>query len=109
MADEARMVQPPEKDSSPAPDQGLVRALDHPIRVAFLKLLAKRETITPEDALPLLSRESPALGNIAYHAGVLEHLELIETTGESNHRGGPIFRATPKGEDALTALGLFGS
>jgi Helix-turn-helix domain len=103
------MVQPPEKDSSPAPDQRLVRALDHPVRVGFLRLLAKRETITPQEALPLLSRKSLALSNVAYHAGVLEHLELIEPTGEPGPSGGPIFRATPKGEDALMSLGLSGS
>lgn len=103
------MVQPPEKDSSPAPDQRLVRALDHPIRVAFLKLLAQRETITPQEALPLLSKKSLALSNVAYHAGVLEHLGLIEPTGGSSIHGGAVFRATDKGEDVLTALGLSGS
>jgi hypothetical protein len=103
------MVQPPEQDSSPAPDQRLVRALDHPVRVALLKLLAKRETITPQEALPLLSKRSLALSNVAYHAGVLEHLDLIEPTGEPNAGGGPVFRATDKGEDALAAFGLSGS
>jgi hypothetical protein len=102
------MVQLPDRDS-PAPDQRLVRALDHPVRVAFLKLLAKRETITPGEALPLLDRKGIALSNLAYHAGVLEHLEMIETTGDPNPHGGPIFRATPKGESALMALGLCGS
>ena len=106
-------------DSSPVPtphdetdgsslNPRLVRALDHPIRVTFLKLLTDRETITPVEALSLLSEKGPALSNVAYHAGVLEYLEMVEATGDQNPSGGPTYRATPKGEAALMALGFCG-
>jgi hypothetical protein len=37
---------------------------------------------------------------------VLELLELVEPAGEISDTGGPPFKATPKGEAALLALGL---
>ncbi|HEX2264932.1 MAG TPA: helix-turn-helix domain-containing protein [Solirubrobacterales bacterium] len=84
----------------------LVRALDHPVRARFLKLLADREAISPAEALPLLDLDGVSLGNVAYHARVLELLELLEPVGGASHEGGPAFRATAKGEAALLALGL---
>ena len=41
------MFPPSDKSSEPR----LVRALDHPVRARFLKLLADREEITPVEAL----------------------------------------------------------
>ncbi|HEX7277999.1 MAG TPA: helix-turn-helix domain-containing protein [Solirubrobacterales bacterium] len=94
----------------PSPDQNfeprLVRALDHPVRARFLKLLADREAVTPVEALPLLDFDGLKLSNVAYHARVLELLELVEPDGQTSEAGGPPFRTTPKGEAALLALGL---
>lgn len=87
-------------------DPRLVRALDHPVRTRFLKLLARGEAISPVEALPHLDHQEVALSSVVYHARVLEHLDLIEPTGEPTHSGGASFRATAKGEEALTALGF---
>jgi hypothetical protein len=84
----------------------LVRALDHPVRARFLKLLAEREAISPAEALPLLGLEELSLSNVAYHARVLDQFELVEPTEEPGVTGGASFRVTTKGETALAALGL---
>lgn len=96
------MLPPPDKSFEPR----LTRALDHPVRARFLKLLADREAVSPGEALPLLDLEGLKLSNVAYHARVLELLELVEPDGSTNDRGGVPFRTTPKGEAALLALGL---
>lgn len=84
----------------------LVRALDHPVRARFLKLLAEREAISPAEALPLLQLEDLALSNVTYHARVLDQFELVEATEDPGPTGGATFRVTSKGENALAALGL---
>ncbi|HET8813640.1 MAG TPA: hypothetical protein VFM51_01635 [Solirubrobacterales bacterium] len=99
------MARSPEGNDDAMPDQHLVRALDHPVRVAFLKLLAERGSIGAPEALSSLDMDDIALGNVAYHAWVLEHLELIETA-EDTGPWGTRFRATSKGELALMALGF---
>jgi Helix-turn-helix domain len=96
------MLPPPDKGFEPR----FVRALDHPVRARFLKLLADQQTITPVEALPLLDLEGLKLSNVAYHARVLELLELVEPAGELSDRESLPFRATPKGEEALLALGF---
>lgn len=101
-------MQPSDPTSGANFDPRLVRALDHPVRTCFLKLLAKGGAISPVEALPLLDRGEPALSSVLYHARVLEHLELIEPTEEPNPGGGTSFRATAKGEEALMALGFCG-
>lgn len=88
------------------PDQRLVRALDHPVRVAFLKLMAERGAIGVPEALANLGHEDVALSNVAYHAWVLEHLELIEAAVDDTGPHATRFRATSKGELALMALGF---
>lgn len=84
----------------------LVRALDHPVRARFLKLLADREAISPAEALPLLDLGDLALSNVTYHARVLDQFELVEATGDPLPSGGATFRVTSKGQNALAALGL---
>jgi hypothetical protein len=100
------MVQPPDKDDSAALDQGVVRALDHPVRAAYLKLLAARDSLSPAAALPLLGKDDLALSNLVYHVRVLDYFELVEPTGEPEPNGGVSFRTTPRGQTALAALGL---
>jgi DNA-binding transcriptional ArsR family regulator len=84
----------------------LVRALDHPVRARFLKLLADREALSPAEALPLLSNEDLALSSVTYHARVLDQFELVEATADATPTGGAAFRVTPKGETALASIGL---
>jgi hypothetical protein len=97
---------PPPFNSDKGFEPRLVRALDHPVRARFLKLLAEREAVTPVEALPLLDLDGVKLSNVAYHARVLELLELVEPAGEISKTGGPPFKTTSKGEEALLALGL---
>jgi hypothetical protein len=100
------MVQPPDSDDSAALDQRVVRALDHPVRASYLKLLAARDDLSPAAALPLLGQDGLALSNVVYHVRVLDYFELVEPTGEPEATGGVSFRTTPKGQSALAALGL---
>lgn len=99
-------MHPPDRDKPAALDQRLVRALDHPVRVKFLKLLADREKLSPAAALPLLEMSGVTLGNLTYHARVLDLIELIEPTDEPTPHGGAFFRATSKGELAIAVLGF---
>lgn len=99
---------PSNPDSGAHFDPRLVRALDHPVRTSFLKLLVQGKAISPAEALPLLDSGKLSLANVVYHARVLEHLELIESTDDATPQGGVSFRATVKGEAALTALGFCG-
>lgn len=96
----------PDEDMPAALDQRFVRALDHPVRVRFLKLLADRESLSPAAAFPLLELNGVALGNLTYHVRVLDLSGLIEPTGESTSHGGASFRLTSKGELAQSVLGL---
>jgi DNA-binding transcriptional ArsR family regulator len=96
------MLPPPEKNFEPR----LTRALEHPVRARFLKLLAARDAVTPGEALPLIDLDGLKLSNVAYHARVLELLELVEPDGDTSELGGVFFRTTSKGEAALQALGL---
>jgi DNA-binding transcriptional ArsR family regulator len=96
------MLPPPDKSFEPR----LVRALEHPVRARFLKLLANREEVSPVEALPLLALDGIKLSSVAYHARVLELLELVEPAGQTTATGGTFFRTTSKGEAALLALGL---
>jgi DNA-binding transcriptional ArsR family regulator len=98
---------PPSFDADKGFEPRLARALGHPVRAHFLKLLADRELITPTEALPLLGLDELKLSNVAYHARVLELLELVEPAEEPSYAGGHPFRTTSKGEAALLALGLF--
>jgi hypothetical protein len=99
-------MSPPPDTDSPGFDPRLVRALDHPVRAAFLKLLAQRGCISPAEALPLLGGAELGLSNVVYHARVLEYFELIEPAGEPERQQGLPFRPTPAGEAAMLALGL---
>ena len=91
---------------TPAHDQRLVRALEHPVRVGFLKLLAERETLSVGEALKLLDRSDLGRGNVAYHVRVLDLFGLVEPAGAATPDGGLTFTATPAGKDAVAALGL---
>jgi hypothetical protein len=99
------MPQPSGRDDGPAPDQRLVRALDHPLRVGFLRLLADREALSPREALGLLEGGEVALSSLAYHVRLLAQLELVEPAGGIDAAGVP-FRPTSSGEVALAVLGL---
>lgn len=94
----------------PPSDKGfeprLARALDHPVRARFLKLLAERETLSPLEAQPLFTPADLPLSNLTYHVRVLDYFGLVEPTGDPVPGGGLAFRATPEGEAAVIALGF---
>jgi len=87
-------------------DHRLVKALEHPLRVSFLELLAEHGSLTPREALPLLRNPAVALGNLTYHARVLHRFRLIAPTGRRAPAGGVSFRPTHRGETALEMLGV---
>ena len=95
---------PPPSDKGFEPR--LARALDHPIRARFLKLLAERETLSPLEAQPLFASSNLPLSNLTYHVRVLDYFGLVEPTGDPKPGGGLAFRATPEGEAAVVALGF---
>jgi hypothetical protein len=90
----------------PEPDPRLVKAVDHPIRVGFLSLLAERDTLTPREGFELLATPTLSLGHVVYHVAVLHRFELIVPAGEPDPVRGTPYRATPKGQNALAAIGL---
>lgn len=96
------MLPPSDKGFEPR----LARALDHPVRARFLRLLAERETLSPREAQPLLEPGDLPLSNLAYHVRVLDYFGLVEPTGDPEPGGGLAFRATPEGEAAVIALGF---
>lgn len=95
----------PSFDSTPEFDHRLVKALGHPVRCGFLRLLAERSQLTPAVALADLQEEGLLLSMVAYHARVLNHHGLVEAMGQPDPERGLSFRTTPAGEVALVALG----
>lgn len=94
----------PSPDRTPEFEYRLVKVLEHPVRVGFLKLLAGRDTLSPIEAQDGLEDDLP-LSKVTYHARVLEHFGLLETAGQPDPDRGAPFRSTPTGQLALVALG----
>jgi Helix-turn-helix domain len=99
------LLVPPDPDKDDY-DHRLVRALDHPVRVRFLELLAERESLSPREALPLLRIPATTLSRVNYHVRVLNYFELVAPGEEDDPGRGVPFQATEKGEAALAALGI---
>ncbi len=94
----------PTPDRTPEFEYRLVKVLEHPVRIGFLKLLAGRCTLSPAEARDLLEDDLP-LSKVTYHARVLAHYGLLEATGQPEPERGAPFRSTPTGQFALMALG----
>jgi DNA-binding transcriptional ArsR family regulator len=75
-------------------DSSLVRSLSHPLRVEILQVLNEREA-SPNELMDLLGQP---LGNVAYHARVLEKCGCIEQVRTEQRRGAVehYFRAVPR-------------
>jgi DNA-binding transcriptional ArsR family regulator len=75
-------------------DVRLVRALSHPVRLRILKILNEREA-SPNELKDLLDHP---LGNVAYHARVLEKCGCIRQVRTARRRGAieHYFRAVPR-------------
>lgn len=101
-----------------SPQEALVKALDHPLRVRILVLLTERAA-SPNEMSNLF--DSP-LGNCAYHTRVLEELGQVEIVAEEQRRGAvehfyrsinrPLFsepdweKFDPKIRQAISAFGV---
>jgi predicted transcriptional regulator len=94
----------PSPDRTPEFEYRLVKVLEHPVRVGFLKLLAERDTLSPVEAQDCLENGLP-LSKVTYHVRVLEHFGLLEAAGRPDPDRGVPFRSTPTGQFALIALG----
>jgi hypothetical protein len=97
--------QPADRDRSAEYDHRLVKALEHPLRADFLRLLAKRRILSAPQALPLMDTEAD-LDKLAYQTRLLADFGLIEPAGEPDPRHGLPFRLTTSGRQALVALGV---
>ena len=95
----------PSPDSTPEFDHRLVKVLEHPVRIGFLRLLGERSHLTVAEALDHLQGENLLLSMITYHARVLHQFGLVEAMGQPGLAEGVPFRTTPAGEIALVALG----
>jgi DNA-binding transcriptional ArsR family regulator len=87
-------------------DRRLIAALEHPVRVRFLELLAEHGRLSPREAFPLLRNRAATLGKLVYHARVLDQFQLIAPADKRAPEGGVYFRLTDQGEAALAMLGL---
>ena len=87
-------------------DHDLVTALDHPVRVRLLELLAEHDSLTAGQALPLLHNPALRLGHVTYHVRVLHRFRLIAPAGRRTANGGVSLRTTPRGDTALAMLGV---
>jgi DNA-binding transcriptional ArsR family regulator len=89
----------------PGIDPRLTQGLGHPIRVAFLRLLAKRKALSASQAAKAMGgRSQVALSQVSYHALVLERIGLIEATDSLNRDRELPFRIADAGELLVLAL-----
>lgn len=95
----------PFSDKPPEFDHRLIKVLEHPLRIGFLKLLAERDSLSAAEALEELQQSDLLLSRLAYHVRVLDRFELVEVAGQADPERGLPFRVTPSGEFALAALG----
>lgn len=99
------MGQPSDRDRSAEFDHRLVKALAHPVRADFLRLLAERSHLSAVEALGIHD-SGLNVGQVVYHARVLADLQLIEPAGEPDPQRGLPFNLTASGKRALIALGV---
>lgn len=92
----------------PKVDGGLTQAVSHPLRVWFLRLLAKRGSLSPKEALQELEGdgEGVPLSQVGYHVWILERLGVVEVASRATRTGGAVFRSTEAGELLMLAIGV---
>jgi len=109
-----------EHRDNPRIDGRLAQAVSHPVRIAFLRVLARRERLSPREALQELpgalkdlpeaqrrrvESTSIALSQVSYHVSVLERFGVVESAGRPDRQTGMPFRATDAGELLMLAIG----
>jgi DNA-binding transcriptional ArsR family regulator len=83
-------------------DQAVVKAVDHPVRVEVLDLLAPAAELSPEQIADKLGRK---LGNVSYHVKVLLDGGVVELV-RTEQRGGGVehfFRPVAEMRDTVEA------
>jgi len=95
----------PPPDRTPEFEYRLIKVLEHPVRIGFLKLLAERETLSSVEAKEELQKGDLPLSKVVYHVRVLDQFGLLEAAGRPDPDRGVPFRSTPTGQFALMALG----
>jgi DNA-binding transcriptional ArsR family regulator len=83
VARKRRKVTKRKRQLGKSPQEVLVKALNHPVRVKALTILTER-TASPKEISELI--DTP-LSNVSYHVRVLDELGLIEIREEENVRG----------------------
>lgn len=83
MARKKRKGSKRKRQTGPTPQEVLVRALSHPVRVKALTILSERIASPKEIA----DQIDVPLTNVSYHVRVLEDLDLIEIMEEESVRG----------------------
>ncbi len=83
MARKRRKVTKRKRKVGKSPQEILVKALNHPVRVKALTILTER-IASPKEIAEII--ETP-LSNVSYHVRVLDELGLVEIMEEENVRG----------------------
>lgn len=83
MARKRRKVAKRKRQLDKSPQEVLVKALNHPVRVKALTILTERTASPKEIAAEI---ETP-LSNVSYHVRVLDELGLVEIREEESVRG----------------------
>lgn len=83
MARKRRKVTKRKRKVQKSPQEVLVKALNHPVRVKALTILTER-IASPKEIADII--DAP-LSNVSYHVRVLDELGLVEIMEEENVRG----------------------
>ena len=83
MARKRRKVTKRKRKVGKSPQEVLVKALNHPVRVKALTILTER-TASPKEIAEIIGTP---LSNVSYHVRVLDELGLVEIMEEENVRG----------------------
>lgn len=106
---------------TPGVNGRLAQVVSHPVRIAFLGMLGRCESLSPRQAmqeLPERLAELPeaqhglaegkeiGLSQVSYHVSVLERFGVVEAAGWPDRETGMTFRATDAGELLMLAIGI---
>jgi DNA-binding transcriptional ArsR family regulator len=83
VARKRRKVRKRKRDPDSSPQEVLVKALNHPVRVKALTILTEK-TASPKE---IAAQIDTPLSNVSYHVRVLDELGLVEIVEEESVRG----------------------
>jgi len=85
-------------------DGRLAHAVDHPVRVSFLRLLEDRGSLSLAEAFKQIEEDDLALSQVGYHVWVLARFGIVELATRRTRKGGASFRATETGKFLMVAM-----